>query len=352
MVIQTKDTANYPTVTPDELMGLFPIVEAANEADPEMSGSLFVHGNPGGAKTEMPRLHCQITGQKHIKFVAPLTGIEALQGFPKITEEEGIAKVKMAMLDILPTEEGPGWIVIDELPQAFPIQQAAFAGIIYGGDLMHWKRPPGWNVYVTGNLMANKAATYRVPGQINNRVSHVILKQHIDAFTKWALTREDRGGFDPVLLSWLRRNPEYLDGYDPELEASPTGRTLHMASGYERQTKFDQHLRDILAEGCIGTQAFASFAEHRTRKLNFPTRPEILKDPEGCRLVTDPSAAHGMMNALAGGLNAEQAPRIITYVLRYQRDHVAVFVAEVRENATTALKSAPAVRDLLQKFPE
>lgn len=352
MVIQAKDTANYPSTTPKELMQLLPIIEDANNHDPDVSISLFVHGKPGGSKTALIEQYCREHGRKFVKIVAPLMGVEVVQGFPNITFEEGVAKVQMAMLDILPTEEGPGWICIDELPQALPIAMSALTGIMYGGDLMHWKRRKGWHVYVTGNRMADKAASFRVPGQANNRVVHLELKQHVDDYSEWCLTREDRGGFDRSMVSWLRNNPEYLDGYDPELEASPTGRTIHMASAIQLQTKHPEHLRDILTAGALGEAAFANYELHRNRKKAFPTRPEILKDPEGCRMVTDPNDVHGMMNALAGGLTAEQAARVITYVERYSKDQVAVFVAEVRENAPTAVKTVAAVKALLQKYPE
>lgn len=129
-------------------------------------------------------------------------------GVPYVRELKNGVFTLRAAPDFYSIEEGA--ILVDELPQSNPSVASSLSKLFlpsnYGLTLSRKVL-----VFATGNREGDKAATFKLPSQINHRLSHYELQLVFENF----LTYGVRIGMDPMILSFIKLHPELLQAFDP-----------------------------------------------------------------------------------------------------------------------------------------
>jgi hypothetical protein len=149
------------------------------------------------------------------------------------------------------------------------------------------------NVYIiaAGNRVEDKSAAFEMPMALANRMHHWYAKSDNEAWLEWAI---NEGDINPLVIAYLRANPNDLNLFAKMLESSssekafPTPRTWEMFSkSIKRMDPTGGIAGDWVyktAMGCIGAgvgMKFTTFAKNTTSMI---PPEEICKHPDTARI--------------------------------------------------------------------
>jgi hypothetical protein len=149
------------------------------------------------------------------------------------------------------------------------------------------------NVYImaAGNRVEDKSAAFEMPLALCNRMHHWYAHSDNDAWLEWAI---NVGGIHPLLVAYLRANPNDLNLFAKVIESSsaekafPTPRTHEMLS--KSMYKMDPTgavSGDWLyrtAMGCIGTGVGMKFTTFAKNTTSMVSPEDIIKHPDTARI--------------------------------------------------------------------
>lgn len=275
----------------------------------------YISGSPGLGKTSLAFDAVDARG-----FSAATVGIFRpslhdpvdLSGCPSV--EEGITRwaPPKFLVDINRTAEKYGFalLVWDELPQAVPMMQNAIAGMILDRQIGEFKLHPAVHQIATGNRTKDKAGAGRVVSQLGNRLCHLEMEAHLDDWCEWALDT----GLDVTTVSFLRFRSGLLSDFEADRFSNPTPRSWEAVA--RANTALAPHLYHAKVMGLVGEGAAAEYIGFKRIADQLPRVDEILINPTGTMVPTEPAALYAVSGALAVQSTPDNFDRVMLYVDR------------------------------------
>lgn len=225
---------------------------------------ICIWGTHGIGKTEMVQ---QITNDLEYQwsYIAPAQFEEMgdLVGMPSI--EEG--RTKFSSPDWVPTEEGPGILLIDDVNRADDRILRGIMQLLQNYELVSWKLPPLWQIVLTANPDGGDYSVTPMDNAMLTRMMHITMKFDPKAWAVWA----EKAGVDSRCINFVLTYPEIAQGQQT------TPRSLvQFFQSIENIKIFSEELPMIqmLGSSCLDEATVASFIAFIQQNLSELITPE------------------------------------------------------------------------------
>lgn len=295
---------------------------------------VFVWGAPGIGKSDTVAAIARDRSLPLIDLRATLLDPVDLRGLPHI--HQGIAK--WATPAFLPdaTRDGPaGILFLDELNAAPPSTQAACFQLVLNRALGEYQMPAGWRIVAAGNRQSDRAAAQRMPSALANRFAHIDVEADPEAWCQWAT----RSGIEPVVIAFIRFRPNLLHNMpQTDARAFPTPRSWAQVS---KVIAAPDTIRYSLIAGLVGEAAAAEFSGFLKVFLTIPRLSDIIADPTGTKVPTDPATMYAVTAAIARKADRSTFAPILTYAARLPKEfEILAAVDATRRDSSLTQTSA------------
>lgn len=268
----------------------------------------MIHGSPGTAKSDVIRQIADEYNLKIIDFRLSQADPTDLAGFPTINQERTRSYYTPPVdfpLEGDPIPDGyNGWLLFfDEMNTAPPSVQAASYKVILdrmvGQKNLHQKV----RMVAAGNMTTDKAITSRMSTAMQSRLIHFEMIVKNNAWISWAF----ENNIDHRVISFIVFKPDILQDFNP----NHNDYTFPCPRTWEFTSKIIEGITDVNADmlilltGAIGPGAAREF--HSFCNIELPELQDILSDPSGLEVPTEPAtkfALSGMLGNVLTGLNA------------------------------------------------
>jgi hypothetical protein len=223
-----------------------------------------IWGKHGIGKTELVE---SLALEYNFKFVylapAQFEEMGDLVGMPRISSE---GKTVFSAPEWVPTEEGPGILLIDDVNRADDRILRGIMQLLQNYELVSWKLPKGWHIILTANPDGGDYSVTPMDDAMITRMMHITMEFDVKEWAKWA----EKNGIDQRGINFVLTYPEVITG------ERTTPRTL--VQFFESISKIENlndniTLIQILADSCLDKStatAFISFVNNNLSKLISP----------------------------------------------------------------------------------
>lgn len=227
-----------------------------------------------------------------------------------------------------------GIILLDELPQAKMDVKNVAARFVLERRIGEARLKPGWRIFAAGNRLGDAAGTSPMPTHLNNRFWHVEIEASIEA---WIHNYADPRNVDPRIVAYLKYKPEALLAFDPRSKeaafASPRSWVTlsNMLAGMKgRENSIDAAVLGEYVSGNVGRQYGMEFAAFLRTMLSLVSIEQILLDPQGVTVPSEPSICYALATALAVQVNRNSIDAAFKYTQRMSKEFAFVFAHKVK----------------------
>ncbi len=275
----------------------------------------FIWGDPGIGKTE--GIVQMFLSMGYTILFLDLSTLEAidLRGLPAIDQQRKI--VEWIPPEMLPNRKRDGKKVLlfcDEMNVAHPSIQAACMPLVREGRIGTWTMHDGVYIVGAGNFQSNRASAQKMPTALADRFGHITAKADIDTFTIYA----NSIGMNPMVVGFVRAFPEHLHNMDEsEQIVFATPRSWEQAAKVCEAP--DEH-RFALMAGLVGDNIAGLYETFHNTIVNLPTIEQVIKDPVGCMIPTEPSALWAVSTMIARHAKKKTFSPIMAYAIRLGRE--------------------------------
>jgi len=221
-------------------------------------------------------------------------------------------------LQLLIEANGLTMYVGDDLGQATNVVQAAWMQFMLARQINGHKISDDVVFFACSNRKQDAAGVTRFLEPLKDRF-HTIVEMKTDAeqWVKWAT----KNGLAHEVVTWIRMNPQWLDGFKPasDFSRTPTPRAVHELSDLYSQN-IDKSMQLRVFSGTIGTEASVSFKTHLEYYVKLEDPDVILMKPEKAKIPDDPALLYALCGALAAKANKKTIEPILTYAGRLDKD--------------------------------
>jgi MoxR-like ATPase len=253
---------------------------------------IYLWGPPGVGKSSLIRQAAEAEGLQVCDLRAVLLDPVDLRGLPSINGDQRAHWCPPAFLPH--GTDTNGVLFLDELAQAPPLVQAACLQLTLDRRVGEYVLPDGWTVVAASNRAEDRAGAHRLISPLLNRFVHLDLDASHDDWQAWALTF----GIRPEVCAFLRFRPELLFQFDASRNqrAFPTPRSWQFVSEVVAATPAE--LLHAVAAGCVGEGPAAEFCAFVHVFQQLPNVDEVLANPAGCNVPTDPAVLYALSGAI------------------------------------------------------
>jgi hypothetical protein len=272
---------------------------------------IMIWGGPGVAKSSSVRQAAEDLEVDFIDLRLSLLESVDLRGIPVPDAKSN--SVKWMVPSFLP-RKGKGILFIDEIVQGTPSTQAAASQLILDRKVGEYSLPEGWMVVAAGNRMTDRAATSPMPKHIANRFVHIYVDVDNDEWISWAI----ESGIDPRVIAFLKFRPGLLHVFDPSAkgEAFCSPRSWEFASNMLAGGIPDASILLDIMKGTVGEAAGTEFVSFLRMFEALPDVEEIIDDPHGATIPSEPSVLFAITTALSFEADKGNIAAIVTYFNR------------------------------------
>jgi len=219
---------------------------------------------------------------------------------------------------------GPGLIIWDELLQGDEQMQNAIAGCMLDNVLGGLRIDDKVLQIATANRVEDRAGSKRMVTQLGNRVWQGTVTTNIEEWSSWAID----AGIAPEVLAFLRFKPDALNDFNPNRPINATPRSWELTSDNMFPGIGGDELR-YMASGLVGPEHGVNFAAFAELGMSIDL-DEMLDDPHGAHLPTQPGAQFLVVGALAARAAANTAlfPACRTLAARYSQEFDSMLVRD------------------------
>lgn len=341
----SEELHNVPVVTIGQVADL---ISSAYLTDAVCQTVVSLEGEPGLGKTAVVSQVAEDLGIGFASESAPLLDPATSGGMPVPDVEALILKwATDARWPRVDTHGERGILLIDELPQALPMVQAALSGLIWGRTLGSYTLPDGWMIVVTGNLKSNRAATHSVPQHIKGRLE----RYHVTPSLASTKAYWKAKSLNQVVLAYLSQHPDNLSTFDANAELYGSGRGWEKVSAIF-DTVEDPTLRKVRIQATVGVALGEHFEQFVNSLENLPKYGAIVRDPTRCKIVEDQGDAFALLAGLASQGKAEDVVALVAYVQRYTPELQATFVQYAEEKNRALFRTTEVTKLKLEVLGE
>lgn len=303
--------------------------------------NVMLWGSYGIGKSEAIHQIGVLLGMPVFEIRAATIAAVDLRGLPEVIEHV----TKWARSGMLPSPDGaPSIIFLDEVNRASTqMVISALFQIMDQGRIGDHTFPEG--TVVIGACNPNDLGTIKLGAAFRSRFFHLDVTSDFGEWVEWA---EAKGsGIDPLVLAFLKQEPDLLDKPDGEARVAPNPRAWKYLSDYV-SVRPDVSLVMPVAAGIVGKEAAIKFSAfyHLFAQLGGKV-DRILADPAG-ESVPDEDEV-GLLYALAASL-AKRATlanfrAVMTYLARLPSQEYAVFSVRAALRRDEDLATVPGYGD-------
>jgi hypothetical protein len=172
---------------------------------------VIIWGTHGLGKTEIVK---EFTKENNWKFAycapAQFEEMGDLHGMPmiKIDEKDKQSKTVYSPPQWVPTEEGPGILLIDDVNRADDRILRGLMQLFQDFELQSWKLPKNWQIVATANPDDGNYSVTPMDDALLTRLLHVTLKFDVKIWAQWAVSE----GVDSRAIDFVLTYPEVITG--------------------------------------------------------------------------------------------------------------------------------------------
>lgn len=248
----------------------YTITEGINS---NLKSPLCIWGTHGIGKTEIVKEYAHKKGMK-FSYIAPAQFEEMgdLHGIPEVIEINGVKSTKFITPDWVPTEEGPGILLLDDLNRADDRILRGCMQLIQNYELVSWKLPKGWQIIATANPDDMDYSVTTMDNAMLTRMIHTTLIFDSKSWAQWAVSNE----LDERGISFVLTYPELINN---NLTTPRTLEKLFRLIKPIKDLQLKQETVNQLALGCLDEYAASAFISFINDDLKLLLEPEdILYD--------------------------------------------------------------------------
>ena len=300
-----------PTIDPNDGRPVVGVSEAAALVTALAAHeSLLLLSPPGVGKSDIVHQAARSAGMRCQSLLGTQLAPEDLTGVPRI---EGGRTVFYPPRVILPDDDQPFCLFLDELPAAAPDVQKAMYSLLLERRLGEHPLPAGSWVVAAGNRVEDAAHVRTLSSALVNRLFVVHVHPTVADWLSWAQT----AGVRADVRAFLRFQPEALlrsPTEDGRPFSTPRAWTSLAAALDRLQAlgRLDASVRRVLAHGRVSPQDADRYCEHATAVIEPNTGGQYLR---GMARLPEPgparwSALMAVRDAVARGDSATSQARV------------------------------------------
>ena len=172
--------------------------------------ALMIWGDGGLGKSRITEQVAHATGRRYLDFRAMIKDLPDLQGYPILSGMEQNRPAPMtAPADLPPSDSLEPWIVVlEELPGAPRMMQAALYGLVLEGRLNSYHLPRNTLIVATGNLATSGGVVNAMPFPLRSRFRNTELILAPDEMLDHAM----QTGWHPLVTAYhtMTRGADWL----------------------------------------------------------------------------------------------------------------------------------------------
>ncbi len=227
---------------------------------------ICIWGTHGIGKTEMVQQIAENLGYKW-SYIAPAQFEEMgdLVGMPSV--ENG--RTVFSSPDWVPTEEGPGILLIDDVNRADDRILRGIMQLLQNYELISWKLPNQWQIVLTANPDGGDYSVTPMDDAMLTRMMHITMNFDPKAWAVWA----EKAGVDSRCINFVLTYPEIAQG------KQTTPRSLvQFFQSIENIKNFSEELPliQMLGSSCLDEETIASFIAFIQQNLSELITPEAI----------------------------------------------------------------------------
>jgi hypothetical protein len=265
---QTHNYQYYGTKTKaDEVISFVHHVLETNlkaEAKGKKKTPVCIWGRHGIGKTEIVEATAKTMGYK-FAYIAPAQFEEMgdLIGMPTIDA----GKTTFRAPEWVPTEEGPGVLLIDDVNRADDRILRGIMQLLQNFELVSWRLPEKWQIVLTANPDGGDYSVTPMDDAMLTRMMHISMEFEVKEWAKWA----EQNDVDARGINFVLTYPEIVTG------ERTTPRTL--VQFFETIADIDDlkgnySLVKLLADSCLDANTAAAFITFVSQNLGKLIAPE------------------------------------------------------------------------------
>lgn len=252
------------------------------EAAGKRKTPVCIWGRHGIGKTEIVTAVAERQGYR-FAYIAPAQFEEMgdLVGMPRVVEgEDGRFTTTFAPPDWVPSEPGPGILLIDDVNRADDRILRGIMQLLQNYELVSWKLPPDWHIVLTANPDGGDYSVTPMDDAMVTRMLHVGLEFDVKAWAQWA----EASGVDERGINFVLTYPETVSG------VRTTPRTLVQFFASIASIKdLDKELPlvKLLADASLDAETGASFIAFVKNNLSKLITPQEILNAKNFKTAVE-----------------------------------------------------------------
>lgn len=314
----------------------------------------MVHGSPAIGKSSIVKSIAEQYNLELIDLRLAQCDPTDLLGFPHVDKER--EKANYIPMETFPIEgdtvpEGKnGWLLfLDEFNSADrSVQKAAYKLVLdkmVGKYNLHKKVA----IVCAGNLDTDNAIVEDMSTALQSRLVHAELALNVESWLDFAL----KNGFHHHITSFIQFKPDALYTFKADHSdytyASP--RTWEFVNSIYKELGYDASnpIAHPAIAGAISQGTALEFIGFTKIYKDLPKFDDILANPEGTKVPTEPSIQYALSGSLSNFFNKDNAKKLMAYIERLPVEFQVVTLREIIKRDASNM-SLPALQDWIQKY--
>ncbi|MFC6632761.1 AAA family ATPase [Microbulbifer taiwanensis] len=234
-----------------------------------------IWGRHGIGKTQLVEQIARERGTQW-RAIAPAQFEEMgdLLGMPRIeADADGNPVTRFAAPHWVPTEPGPGILLIDDINRADERILRGIMQLLQNHELISWALPQGWQMVLTANPDGGDYSVTPMDDAMLTRMMHITMEFDARAWALWA----EQSGVDSRGIDFVLTYPELVSG------ERTTPRSLvqffHGIAAIE-DLRAELPLVNILARSCLDEVTCNAFIAYVEQNLGKLVSPQAIVDAE------------------------------------------------------------------------
>lgn len=170
---------------------------------------ICIWGMHGIGKTMLVEEYAQQQGWQ-FAYCAPAQFEEMgdLNGLPVIEEQDGVRTTRFAPPDWVPTAEGPGILLLDDINRADDRILRGLMQLLQKSEMFSWSLPSKWQIVATANPEGGDYSVTPMDDAMLTRMLHISMVFDAKSWARWAT----RNNVDERGIAFVLTYPESVTG--------------------------------------------------------------------------------------------------------------------------------------------
>ena len=290
----------------------------------------MIIGSPGTAKSDSV---AQFASNKNLYLITITLSTREpvdISGFP-VNEDGRMSYVPLDEIPISTDKVPDGYagfcLFFDEFNSALRQMQAACYRVILDRMIGQHKIHPKCVIICAGNNASDRAIVNELSTAMQSRLIHIPVKMLASDWLKWAATNK----IDHRVCSFIEARPDLLHKFSPKHEdhTFACARTWSFLSRYITSKPKFSGVDLCVMSGTVSAAVATEFKIFCELYNKLPTFDEMLADPQGVTLSTEPSHQYALALLISYHTKATNIADIFPVIERLPLDFQVVCLQDI-----------------------